>query len=220
MKTTDARPAPRQTADARRDAIIDAASVAFVVSGLHGTSTETIARRAGISQPYIFRLFGSKKELFLAALERVYDRIASTFKAAADATDGDVLETMGHAYKTLLTGRDELFLLLQAFATSSDQEVRAVARDRYAALCRMAAATSGTDEEALRQFFAYGMLLTVAAAIDLPHLVGMGEEGWSGINSIFLHPFISDRLHSKWRGKSRTDTARITFFVTIRFTIR
>ncbi len=173
----DALPSPRQTADERRDAIIDAAIVEFAVYGLHGTPTETIARRVGISQPYIFRLFGSKKELFLAALERVYDRIASTFLAAAGATDGDVLEAMGHSYKTLLAGRDELFLLLQAFAASSDQEVRAVAHDRYAALYRMVAATSGAGEEALRQFFAYGMLLTVAAAIDLPQLVGMGEEG-------------------------------------------
>lgn len=183
MKTTDALPAPRQTADERRDAIIDAAIAEFAVYGLHGTSTETIARRAGISQPYIFRLFGSKKELFLAALERVYDRIAATFKtaaaAAAAATDGDVLEAMGHSYKTLLVEREELFLLLQAFAASNDHEVRAVAHDRYAALYRMVAVISGADEEALRQFFAYGMLLTVAAAIDLPQLLGAAkEEGW------------------------------------------
>ncbi len=184
MKTTDALPSPRQTADERRDAIIDAAIVEFAVYGLHGTSTETIARRAGISQPYIFRLFGSKKELFLAALERVCDRIASTFLAAAAATDDDVLEAMGHSYKTLLAGRDELFLLLQAFAASSDQEVRAVAHDRYAALYRMVAASSGADEEALRQFFGYGMLLTVAAAIDLPQLIGQGEEGWDDIAAL------------------------------------
>jgi len=183
MKTTDVLPSPRQTADERRDAIIDAAIVEFAVYGLHGISTETIARRAGISQPYIFRLFGSKKELFLAALERVCDRIAATFLAAAASTDGAVLETMGHSYKTLLAGYDELFLLLQAFAASSDHEVRQVAHDRYAALYRLVAATSGAEEEALRQFFAYGMLLTVAAAIDLPHLVGMGEEGWGDITA-------------------------------------
>ncbi len=181
MKTTDALPSPRQTADERRDEIIDAAIVEFAVYGLHGTSTETIARRAGISQPYIFRLFGSKKELFLAALERVYDRIASTFLAAAASTDGDVLEAMGHSYKTLLVGRDELFLLLQAFAASSDDEVRQVAHDRYAALYHKVAAMSGADEEALRQFFAYGMLCTVATAIDLPQLIDKGEEGCGDI---------------------------------------
>jgi len=175
MKTTDALPPHRQTADERRDAIIDAAIAEFAVYGLHGTSTETIARRVGISQPYIFRLFGSKKELFLAALERVCDRITATFLAAAAGADGDVLDALGHSYKTLLAERDELFLLLQAFAGSSDHEVRAVARGRYATLYRTVARVSGADEESLRQFFAYGMLLTVAAAIDLPQLVG---EGW------------------------------------------
>jgi len=95
------------------------------------------------SRPYIFRLFGSKQELFLAGLERVFDRIASTFLAAAGATDGDVLDAMGHSYATVLVGRDELFLLLQAFSASSDREVRAVA------------AMSGAGAEGLRRFFAH-----------------------------------------------------------------
>jgi len=184
MKTTDTLPTPRQTADERRDAIIDAAIAEFAVYGLHGTSTETIARRASISQPYIFRLFGTKNEVFLAALERVYDRIAATFMAAAataHAAGGAALEAMGHSYKTLLAEHDELFLLLQAFAGSSDQDVRAVARDRYAALYQAVAEASGADEEALRQFFAYGMLCTVAAVIDLPLLLGMGQEEWAAL---------------------------------------
>lgn len=177
MKTRDlllSTPSPRQTADERRDTIIDAAIVEFAVYGLYGTSTETIAQRAGISQPYIFRLFGSKKDLFLAALERVCDRIASTFLVAADAADapdGDVLEAMGHAYVTLLARREELFLLLHAFAASSDPDVRSVAHDRYAKLYHVVAERSGAGEAALSQFFAHGMLLTVAAAIDLPQLV-------------------------------------------------
>ncbi len=184
MKTTKTTSLPRQTAEERRDAILDAAIAEFAAYGLHGATTEAIARRVGISQPYIFRLFGTKKEVFLAALERVYDRIAATFMAAAaaaDASGGDALGAMGHSYKTLLAEREELFLLLQAFAGSSDQEVRAVARDRYAALYRVVARVSGADEEALRQFFAYGMLCTVAAAIDLPLLIGAGKEEWDAI---------------------------------------
>jgi len=183
MKTTDALSLPRQTADERRDAIIDAAIAEFAVYGLHGATTEAIARRVGISQPYIFRLFGAKKEVFLAALERVCDRIAATFLAAADAADGDVLAAMGRSYKTLLAEHDGLFLLLQAFAASSDQEVRAVAHDHYAALYHTVAQASGADEEALRQFFAYGMLCTVAAAIDLPLLIGAGKEEWDAISA-------------------------------------
>jgi len=177
MKTTTAT-LPRQTAEERREAILDAAIVEFALYGLHGAATEAIARRVGISQPYVFRLFGTKKELFLAALERVYERITTTFTDAAAATDGDVLAAMGHSYKALLDRRDELFLLLQAFAASNDPDVRAVAHDRYAALYATVARISGADAESLRHFFAYGMLCTVAAAIDLPLLMGKPQEEW------------------------------------------
>ena len=60
----------RQTAEERREAVLDAATHEFAVKGFHGASTEDIARAAGISQPYLFRLFGSKKELYLAAFAR------------------------------------------------------------------------------------------------------------------------------------------------------
>ena len=169
METTNVLPAPRQAADERRNAIIDAAIVEFAVSGLHGTPTETIARRAGISQPSIFRLFGSKQELFLAALERVSDRIASTFRAAAGATDGGVLEAMGHSYATVLAGRDELFLLLQAVAASSDRGGGCGRRDIG---CWRGGATP------------VFRALAVVAAIDLPHLVDTGGEGWVDIAAI------------------------------------
>jgi AcrR family transcriptional regulator len=64
----------RQTAAERREAVLEAASAEFALRGLHGASTDAIARRAGISQPYLFRLFGSKKELFIAVVDRCYDR--------------------------------------------------------------------------------------------------------------------------------------------------
>ena len=180
MATTHAPSLPRQTADERRDTILDAAIVEFALCGLHGTATETIARRAGISQPYIFRLFGTKKELFLAAMERVYERIKDTFLEAAASAEGedDPLTAMGHSYKELFLGRSELFLLLQGFAASNDDDVRACARQRYEALYHTVAAASGADGEALRHFFAYGMLCTVAAAIDLPLLMDPRLNGY------------------------------------------
>ena len=61
----------RQTADQRRDTVLDAAMIEFGLKGLHGASTDDIARRAGISQPYLFRLFRTKRELFLASVERL-----------------------------------------------------------------------------------------------------------------------------------------------------
>src|SRR5947208_9948128 len=72
----------RRTADQRRDEVIQAAVAEFAINGLHGTSTEMIAKRIGISQPYIFRLFPSKKDLFLAAIDRCFDRVEAAFEAA------------------------------------------------------------------------------------------------------------------------------------------
>ena len=80
--------APRQTAGERRIAVLEAANVEFALRGLHGASTDAIARRAGISQPYLFRLFGSKKELFIAVIEDCFARTLESFRAAASGSPG------------------------------------------------------------------------------------------------------------------------------------
>ncbi len=82
-------PTTRQSAEERREAVLDAAAEAFARGGLHGTSTEDIARTAGISQPYLFRLFGSKKELFLAVNEACFARTLETFRTAASGRSGN-----------------------------------------------------------------------------------------------------------------------------------
>src|SRR2546428_9919981 len=81
----------RHTAEERRAEVLQAAVAEFALHGLHGTSTEMIARRIGISQPYIFRLFPSKKELFLAAIDQCFDRVEAAFRnpARKPATAGD-----------------------------------------------------------------------------------------------------------------------------------
>ena len=56
----------RSTAQERRAELLAAALSEFAIGGLHGTSTEAIAKRAGISHAYLFRLFGTKKQLFIA----------------------------------------------------------------------------------------------------------------------------------------------------------
>src|SRR6266571_6871148 len=94
--------ARRHTAGERREEIVTAAMAEFALGGLNGTSTEAIARRAGVSQPYLFRLFGTKKDLFLAAVERGFDRVEAAFRRAAEAHPENVLEAMGKAYGTLL----------------------------------------------------------------------------------------------------------------------
>ena len=98
-----AAPKRRMSADERREAVLEVAVAEFARTGLQGTSTEKIAVAAGISHPYLFRLFGTKKELFLACAERCFTRLRALFTGAAEsAGDGDRLEAMGHAYVALL----------------------------------------------------------------------------------------------------------------------
>lgn len=152
---------------------MDAAIVEFSQKGLHGTATEDIARRAGISQPYIFRLFGTKKDLFIAATHRMCDRVGAIFTEAASAEGaGTALDRMGRGFATLLLNRVELQMLLQTFAGAADPDVQAVIQRRMSALFEDARRLSGADDDAVRAFFARGMLLTVLAACDLPQILG------------------------------------------------
>lgn len=164
----------RLTADERRAEIVEAAVVAFAEGGLTGTSTEDIARLAGVSQPYLFRLFGTKRELFLAAVDRSFRRIETAFEEAARVPAIDapydtnpVLVSIGRAYGDLLADRSLLRLQLHAFAACGDDEVRGFVRGWFSDLVSLVAERSGTSPAELRTFFAEGMLLNVAAAMDL-----------------------------------------------------
>lgn len=154
----------------RRETVIRAAMAEFAEGGLHGTSTEAIARRVGVSQPYLFRLFPTKKAIFLAACDRCFDRIDAAFRRAADGRTGeDALRAMGVAYNELLDDRQMLTLQLQLWAAAcQDEEIRAVSRDRFRRLAGTAEELTGAGSLELMQFFSTGMLLNVAAALDLP----------------------------------------------------
>src|SRR3954467_1026530 len=96
----------RMTADERREAVLKVAIAEFARTGLHGTSTERIAGGAEIPPPSLFRLFGTKKELFLACLDRCHERLHATFTRAAEAAgDGDRLAGMGRGGGALLAAR-------------------------------------------------------------------------------------------------------------------
>ena len=174
-------PAPRRRVPAaeRREELIAAAVHEFAQGGLHGTPVERIARRVGVAQPYVFSLFPNKRELFLAALERSFERVAETFqRAAADYDEGrapadcqDVLDAMGRAYKQLLlSDRDYLMLQHQSYAACDDDVVRARVRHRYAELVELAGSLSKAEPERLDDFFRHGMALNVAAALGVEDL--------------------------------------------------
>lgn len=158
------------SAEERRAIILEAAIIEFSAFGLHGASTEAIAERAGISQPYVFRLFGTKKELFMGAVDLVCGRIMTALSDAVKAQPDQPLPAMGVAFDHLLTRRDELVLLLQAFAAAKDPDALAVGQQRLGEMYAYIADVSGADEEELRTFFAHGMLMVVAASMQLPQI--------------------------------------------------
>jgi AcrR family transcriptional regulator len=164
----------RLSADERRVDVVEAAVRAFASGGLHGTSTEDVARLAGVSQPYLFRLFGTKKDLFIAAVERSFARIEAMFLDAArhPMTDvpydyNPVLASIGHRYGSLLADQSLLRMQLHAFAASDDPEIRELVRQRFSGLISMVSGLSGVPPTELREFFAAGMLMNVAAAMQL-----------------------------------------------------
>ncbi|HKY25258.1 MAG TPA: TetR/AcrR family transcriptional regulator [Gaiella sp.] len=159
----------RSTAAERRDAVLRAAQIAFARGGLHGTSTEEIAEAAGISQPYLFRLFGTKKKLFVASVERCLSETLGTFRAAAGELRGeDALRAMGEAYVAMVTGdRTMLLAQMQAYAACDDPDVREAMTTGYGRLHLFVETVSGADQETVASWFAQGMLLNVVAAMDL-----------------------------------------------------
>jgi AcrR family transcriptional regulator len=177
---TASKSTPRQRVPAseRRDALVEAAVHEFAAGGLHGTPVDRIARRVGVAQPYVFSLFGNKRELFLAAVERGFDRVsarfdqvAAEFDPATAAPDTDLLDAMGTAYAELLeTERDFLMLQLQAYAACDDEVIRHRVRAAYARLVSCVRELSSADPERLDDFFRHGMALNVAAAMGVEDL--------------------------------------------------
>jgi AcrR family transcriptional regulator len=161
----------RHTAEERRASILDAALVEFAAKGLHGTSTEDVAKRAGISQPYVFRLFGTKQRLFAEACRRCMREVREAMTAAAVGKSGEeALVAMGDAYIALLEEDPRrLTLQMHMYAASGEPEIRDVARDGYGELVRFVEQASGASKDRISQFFARGMLINVIAAMQVRH---------------------------------------------------
>jgi AcrR family transcriptional regulator len=166
----------RKTREERREEILAAALEEFAERGLHGASTEDIARRAGISQPYVFRLFGTKKALFTAVVVRCFRETHELFGRAAEGKRGEeALEAMGRAYvQRLKEDRTQLLAQMQAYAACDDPDIREVVRNGYGDLVAYVERVSGAPAEAVAGFFAKGMLLNVIASMGL----GDGSEPW------------------------------------------
>ena len=159
----------RKTKDERREEILDAALTVFAERGLHGASTDEIARRAGISQPYVFRLFGTKKELYLGVVARCFRQTLETFQRAAEGKRGEeALHAIGEAYGELLAS-DRVYLRaqMQAYAACEDPEICTVVRGGFGDLVTYVERVSGADPATISAFFAKGMLMNVLSSMHL-----------------------------------------------------
>lgn len=159
----------RASSDERREQVIQAAVKEFAASGFHAASTGAIARRAGISQPYIYALFPNKRELFLAAHSHVTGRIRDAFSEAVEGREGpdERLQAMGMAYAVLLENRDEIVLQMQAHAAAGDPELAEPVRREFMGIVDHVERLSGAPRDRVMQFMATGMLMNVAAALGL-----------------------------------------------------
>ncbi len=182
-----APPRTLSTAEERREEILQAAERVFAPRGLHGTPTMEIAKAAGISQAYLFRLFPTKAELFMALVERCNARVLHTFEeaaAAARAAGEPVMAAMGMAYVGLLADRDLLLNQINAHAACDDPAIRDQMRRGFAQLVDLVERETGAGAEEVRGFFAQGMLLNVLAAMQAEDV----DEHWA---QVLLKPAVS-----------------------------
>src|SRR5437588_12440022 len=159
----------RMPAAERREMVLEAAVAEFAAHGLAGTSTEDVARQAGISQPHLFRLFPTQKALFLALVERCFRRVEDTFTAAAgDLTGDEAMAAMADSYTRLLDDRTLLLLQMQIYAACSDPEIRDATRAAYTHLWEMIEPITGLPFQTVVDFFAIGLMMNDAAALHPP----------------------------------------------------
>ena len=179
MTATEA-PAGRMRGEERRSLVLDAATRCFGRTGFAGTSTDAVAREAGVSQPYVVRIFGTKQALFLEVFARAGARIRDAFAAVLEDGDFDPADEedqarLGAAYTELLEDRELMLVLLHGFAAGDNEEIGERARasmDEIVALLR----GSGMDAEQVREFVAKGMLLTVLMAMRAPEHMAAHEQ--------------------------------------------
>jgi len=159
----------------RREEIINSGLEVFSENGYYNTTTALIAERAGISQPYIFRFFKTKEELFIAALERAFERILQTFKEV-DAKPEELVEKMVEAYEQLsISHPHEISLQVVSFSIV-EESIREITKNsllklRNYTLERFKEAGISNPEMEVTTFLARGILCNISYFMDLPELM-------------------------------------------------
>ncbi|MET7270284.1 MULTISPECIES: TetR/AcrR family transcriptional regulator [Streptomyces] len=175
----------RMSAEERRESVVRAAMAEFARGGYYGTSTEAIAKRVGVSQPYLFRLFPGKKAIFLAAADRCVDETVRMFAKASEGLHGeDALHAMAEAYQAVIAQHPErlmmqmqMYLAVAAAEQEGDHEFGESVRAGWMRLWDTVHLPLGADADETTQFLAYGMLINCLSAMGFPP----GHRVWEGI---------------------------------------
>lgn len=166
----------RMSAEERRESVIRAATAEFARGGYYGTSTEAIAKRVGVSQPYLFRLFPGKKAIFLAAAQRCVEGTIRMFEEAAEGLEGEeALHAMANAYtKAIAEQPEQLLMQMQMYVAvaaaeeAGDREFGEQVREGWMRLWDTVHLPLGADIDETTTFLAYGMLINCLVAMGFP----------------------------------------------------
>jgi AcrR family transcriptional regulator len=181
--------APLSDAETRRETILAAASAVFARTGYAATPVTEVAKAAGISQAYVFKLFPTKRDLFVAVVEHCYKRIVEAMNAAADTAGSGksdkILAAMGDAYERLIVDRDVLMLQVHAQAATDVPEIREAVRHGTAGIIATVKGRSGAGKKKVQRFIAHCQLCHLVTTLGLLD----SEETWARILKTGLgHP--------------------------------
>lgn len=165
----------RMSSDDRRDLVLAAATSVFAEAGYHGTTTDTVARAAGVSQPYVVRMFGTKENLFVTVLTRALDLVMTSFRdaLAARSPETSIETALGDSYYVLAQDRDVLLCLMHAFTLGSHPVIGPCARDGFLAVFEFLRTDGGMSADEAQRFLAGGMLINTVLGLRIPDNAGV-----------------------------------------------
>ncbi len=120
---------PRQIpVEEQRERVLAAATRVFVAEGLDGATSERIAEVSGVGRPSVYQMFGSKNDVFLAALDRALNRMFEltrrSFMATAHYRGRKQAKANVAAYFQMVMEEPDTFRLLRLADRAGDTTTR------------------------------------------------------------------------------------------------
>lgn len=159
------------TADVRRSAVIESAIFVFAKTGYLGTPIATVAKHAKISPAYVFKLFPTKEQLFVAALDATFTLIqialSDNAEGAENQSSDQLLQGMGAAYAGLIEDRNLLLIQVHALSAADVPEIATAFRNGLQMMVTFVKSRTGASDEAVQRFFAYGQLCHLITTLSI-----------------------------------------------------